>query len=225
MLITISNIFSPNGLESAHKRINKLEWKSGLNTAGKTAKQVKKNFQADLSQGIGAVLQSDILNALQANAVLQAAAQPKSFSKLLISKTENGGFYGAHIDNALMNTAKGKLRTDLSFTLFLSKPNSYDGGELIVQYPGFTQTFKPEAGDLVLYPSRYIHEVTPVTRGTRLACVGWVESLIPQQDKRETLFDLINLRASLSHQFPAQSAELMTLNKTISNLLRLWAQP
>jgi len=156
--------------------------------------------------------------------VIKAAAQPRRYSPLLISKTGVGGQYGAHVDNALMGKGAQRLRTDLSFTLFLTPPGEYEGGELVIHAAGMTQELKGEAGYLVLYPSGSIHEVKPVTRGERIACVGWIESLVADAGQREMLFDLENLRTALRQKLPAQSTELLTLDKTIANLLRMWAR-
>ncbi len=123
-----------------------------------------------------------------------------------------------------MGKGGARLRTDLSFTLFLTPPGEYDGGELVIHAAGMTQELKGEAGYLVLYPSSSIHEVKPVTRGERIVCVGWIECLIADGAQREMLFDLENLRTALRRQLPAQSAELLTLDKTIANLLRMWAR-
>nr|GGH94500.1 hypothetical protein GCM10011355_08830 [Aquisalinus luteolus] len=142
----------------------------------------------------------------------------------MISQTADGGHYGNHTDNAIMGKGTGRLRTDISFTLFLSPPDSYEGGELVVDLPGYTQTLKPDAGDLVLYPSSSIHQVAPVTSGIRLACVGWIESLVRDSFQREILFDLENLRAKMRGQYPQGSAELLTLDKSIANLMRVWAE-
>ena len=117
-----------------------------------------------------------------------------------------------------------RLRTDLSFTLFLTPPGEYEGGELVIHAAGMTQVLKGEAGNLVLYPSGSIHEVKPVTKGTRIVCIGWIESTVADPAQREMLFDLENLRTALRQQLPAQSAELLTLDKTIANLLRMWAR-
>jgi PKHD-type hydroxylase len=156
--------------------------------------------------------------------VVKAAAQPRRFSPVIISRTGVGGKYGAHVDNALMGRGAQRLRTDLSFTLFLTPPGEYEGGELVIHAAGMTQELKGEAGNLVLYPSGSIHEVKPVTKGTRIVCIGWIESTVADAAQREMLFDLENLRTALRQQLPAQSAELLTLDKTIANLLRMWAR-
>ncbi|MEL7190766.1 MAG: Fe2+-dependent dioxygenase, partial [Pseudomonadota bacterium] len=164
-----------------------------------------------------------IMPHLSENAVLKAASHPRRFSHLLISKTQDGGHYGSHIDNALMGAGAGRMRTDMSFTLFLTPPQDYEGGELVIHTAGIDYTVKGLPGELVLYPSTSIHEVKPVTKGTRIVSVGWIESLIADPTSREMLFDLENLRASLRAKLPAGSPELLTLDKTIANLNRMWA--
>ena len=172
----------------------------------------------------GRALQDELSQLVSDNMVVKAAAQPRRFSPVIISRTGVGGKYGAHVDNALMGRGAQRLRTDLSFTLFLTPPGEYEGGELVIHAAGMTQELKGEAGNLVLYPSGSIHEVKPVTKGTRIVCIGWIESTVADPAQREMLFDLENLRASLRAQLPGQSAELLTLDKTIANLLRMWAR-
>ena len=225
MLLTISDVIDTANLNDIREKLSSISWRDGRSTAGKTARDVKRNEQADLSSPAGQKLQSSILSAISKNPILRAAARPKVISNLLISRTANGGYYGAHIDNALMQKGSTPFRSDLSFTLFLSPPNDYDDGELVIHSAGTSNEIKADAGDLLLYPSSSVHEVSPVTRGERIVCVGWIESVISDGGQRELLFDLENLRASLRKSLPAQSAELMTLDKTMSNLLRMWAKP
>lgn len=224
MLLLINLIDDPAHLAALCERIGLLEWRDGRETAGAVARQVKRNEQAAMDSTVGRRLQEELAGLIADNPVLKAAAQPRRFSPLIISKTAGGGHYGAHVDNALMGKGAQRLRTDLSFTLFLTPPGDYDGGELVVHAAGMTQELKGEAGQLVLYPSTSIHEVRPVTRGARIVCVGWIESLVADHASREMLFDLENLRTALRAQLPAQSAELLTLDKTIANLLRMWAR-
>ncbi len=220
MLITISNLLDADHLALLRGLVPALTWKDGAETAGHVAKQVKHNQQADLATGIGQKVEQILQNALTGNAVLKAAAIPQQFSKLLLSKTGTGGGYGLHIDNPFMQTAEGSMRTDLSFTLFLSSPEDYEGGELVIEHAGQTQGLKAQAGDLVLYPSTSLHEVATVTSGTRLACVGWIESRIKDAADRETIFDLSNLKAELQPRLESQSAEMLVLSKVIANLKR-----
>jgi PKHD-type hydroxylase len=224
MVLLINLLDDPAHLAALGERIGLLEWRDGRETAGSVARQVKRNEQAAMDSIAGRRLQEELAALIEDHPVLRAAAQPRRFSPLIISKTAGGGHYGAHVDNALMGRGAQRLRTDLSFTLFLTPPEEYGGGELVVHAAGMTQELKGEAGQLVLYPSASIHEVRPVTRGTRIVCVGWIESLVADQASREMLFDLENLRTALRTQLPAQSVELLTLDKTIANLLRMWAR-
>lgn len=224
MILVINALDDAEHLAAVRERIAMLEWRDGRETAGPVAREVKRNLQAAMDSTAGRRLQDELSALIGDNRVLKAAAVPRRFSPLLISKTGVGGQYGAHVDNALMGKGAARLRTDLSFTLFLTPPQDYDGGELVIHAAGMTQSLKGEAGHLVLYPSSSIHEVRPVTRGERIVCVGWIESLIADQARREMLFDLENLRTSLRRTLPAQSAELLTLDKTIANLLRMWVQ-
>ena len=224
MLLVINAIDDAEHLAALGERIALLEWRDGRETAGAVAREVKRNLQAAMDSTAGRRLADELLPLIAENPVLKAAAQPRRFSPLIISKTADGGHYGPHVDNALMGKGAGRVRTDLSFTLFLTPPDQYEGGELVVHTAGMTQEVKGEAGHLVLYPSGSIHEVRPVTRGERIVCIGWIESMIADGMRREMLFDLENLRSSLRRQLPSQSAELLTLDKTIANLLRMWAQ-
>ena len=224
MLLVINAIDDAGHLAALAERIALLEWRDGRETAGAVAREVKRNLQAAMDSTAGRRLADELLPLIADNSVLKAAAQPRRFSPLIISKTADGGHYGPHVDNALMGKGAGRVRTDLSFTLFLTPPDQYEGGELVVHTAGMTQEVKGEAGHLVLYPSGSIHEVRPVTRGERIVCIGWIESMIADSTRREMLFDLENLRSSLRRQLPSQSAELLTLDKTIANLLRMWAQ-
>lgn len=224
MILVINALDDAAHLAALLERIGMLEWRDGRETAGAVAREVKRNLQAAMESAPGRALQDELARLIEDNSVIKAAAQPRRFSPLLISKTGVGGQYGAHVDNAMMGKGAQRLRTDLSFTLFLTPPGEYEGGELVIHAAGMTQELKGEAGYLVLYPSGSIHEVKPVTRGERIACVGWIESLVADAGQREMLFDLENLRTALRQKLPAQSAELLTLDKTIANLLRMWAR-
>jgi len=225
MLLSISAIPDPADLAPIGDLIVELEWRDGRETAGKTARQVKQNEQALMNTPAGQKLRDVLFPLIKENAVVKAAARPRRYSSLMVSKTANGGHYGSHIDNALMGAGKSRMRTDVSFTLFLSNAADYEGGELVIHSATGTQAIKGEAGQLVLYPSTSIHEVKPVTSGERIVCVGWIESLIPDPTQRELLFDLENLRVSLRKSLPATSPERLTLDKSIANLLRMWSQP
>ena len=220
MLITIANLLDAAALDRVRALIATLRWMDGAETAGATAREVKRNLQADLTSRTGAELRQLVMTALVDHPVLQAAAQPAKFSKLIVSKTEPGGGYGLHADNALMPHGDDKMRTDLSFTLFLSDPDSYEGGTLQIDHAGQSVSLKPAAGDLVLYPATSLHRVNQVVSGERLACVGWIESRVKHADDRELLFDMTNLKSALAEQHNPQSPEMLMAAKVLSNLIR-----
>lgn len=224
MILTIAALTDQAVLNQITELLGAQTWVDGRETAGATAKRVKDNSQANMQTAEGQKLRDILLPAITQNAVLLSAARPRRFSHLMVSKTADGGQYGAHVDNALMGAGEGRMRSDLSFTLFLSPRDNYEGGELVIHGANGTQEIAGEQGQLVLYPSTSIHEVRPVTSGERHVAVGWIESLIPDVAKREVLFDLDNIRATLRAADDADPAAMLTLDKSIANLLRMWAQ-
>lgn len=225
MLFILPDMISSQHADTIRSAADGLTWRDGRKTAGKRAASVKSNEQADLNSPAGRQISQEILDTIGKHAVVRAVARPKQFSKLLMSRTGVGGGYGYHIDNAMMGTGEARFRADISFTLFLSSPDEYTGGELEIEMPGMIQSLKPEKGSLVLYPSDSIHRVAPVTEGERVVCVGWIQTLVRDLKQREILLDLENLRAELGPKLAGESREMLFLNKTISNLLRMWAEP
>ncbi|MEO1221444.1 MAG: Fe2+-dependent dioxygenase [Pseudomonadota bacterium] len=223
MILNIAAISDTAKLTEIREGLDKLEWQDGKATAGKVAARAKVNEQAIMAHAAGRAIEKMLLPHIVDHPVMKAAARPHRTSRLLISKTQDGGHYGAHVDNALMGKGEHQIRTDISFTLFLSDPSEYEGGELVVQTAGMTQTIKEASGHLVLYPSTSIHEVRPVTSGTRIVAVGWIESHIRDVSQRELLFDLQNTRNSLRAKLPADAPELLMIDKSIANLMRMWS--
>ncbi|MGB3626369.1 MAG: Fe2+-dependent dioxygenase [Henriciella sp.] len=221
MFLTIPDILTAEDVERVRQKAGSLDWRDGRSTAGRSARSVKENLQADMKSELGQGLHEFLLNAISSNLAVKSIARPKRFSRLLLSRTQDGGHYGHHVDNALMTADSRKMRTDLSFTLFLSDPDIYEGGELSLVTAAGDFAAKPKAGSLILYPSGSIHEVKPVTSGVRLACVGWIESRIQRADEREILFDLEGVREALPKSAREQK---LVLDKTVSNLIRMWAR-
>lgn len=217
MLIALTGILSPAEVGAVRDAAGRLEFGDGRATAGRRAREVKANDQALPSPARDAILEK-VRKALLAHPVFQAAARPERLTPLLLSRYRIGQTYGLHVDDALM----GGLRTDLSFTLFLTDPASYDGGALEIEDNFAPREVRLAAGDLILYPSTTLHRVTPVTRGERLAVVGWVQSFVRAQDQREILFDLDQSIATLERS-GAERVVVDRLAKARSNLLRLWA--
>jgi PKHD-type hydroxylase len=217
MFLAITGILTAPEVATLHQGAAGLTFADGKATAGRIARQVKANDQAAPSPARDAIL-AKAKAAILAHPVFAAAARPRAMTPLLLSRYRTGQTYGLHVDDALM----GGLRTDLSFTLFLSDPASYDGGALVVEDNFAPREVKLAAGDLILYPSTSLHRVTPVTRGERLAIVGWVESWIRGAAEREILFDLDQALATIEAA-EGKSPVYDKIAKTRSNLLRLWA--
>ena len=217
MLLRIGGVLSAHEIDAIVHSLERSEFEDGRRSAGWHAKEVKRNEQAMPSPAVDAVL-AKVRQALLAHEVFVAAARPKSFVKLLASRYEPGMTYGTHVDDALM---EGR-RTDLSFTLFLSDPSSYDGGALVIDDALESRSIRLSPGELILYPSGALHRVEPVTRGIRLAIVGWVRSYVRDPAQREILFDVeLALREVFERE--GKSALFDRLVKTRTNLLRLWA--
>jgi PKHD-type hydroxylase len=218
MFLAIENLLDAASVAALRDEAGLLTFEDGGKTAGRFAREVKSNDQAAPSDARDAVL-AMVARAVQAHPLFAAAARPKAMTPLILSRYRPGQTYGLHVDDALM----GGLRTDISFTLFLSDPEAYDGGALIVEDALEARAIKLTAGSVFLYPSTTLHRVEPVTQGERLVVVGWVQSCIRQADKREILFDLDKSIAEL-HATTGKSALFDTLCKTRSNLLRMWAE-
>jgi PKHD-type hydroxylase len=218
MLLVIGGLLTPPEAKVLAEAAATLGFDDGRKTAGRFAAAVKANDQAAPSPELDAILQK-VTTALAANPLFRSAARPKAVSPLILSRYRPGQTYGLHVDDALMQG----LRTDLSFTLFLTPPEDYDGGALVIEDSFEARAIKLAAGDMILYPATTLHRVEPVTQGQRLAVVGWAQSLIRDAAQREILFDLDQ---AVEQAFAAGPSTLFhSLGKTRSNLLRMWAEP
>lgn len=218
LLIAIEQILSPAELAAIRSAAAEMPFGDGKASAGRYAREVKANDQAAPSDALEAI-RARVGSALAAHPVFHSAARPKALTPLILSRYRAGQTYGFHVDDAMM----GGLRTDLSFTLFLSEPESYDGGALVIEDTFEPRGIKLAAGSLILYPSTALHRVDPVSRGERLAIVGWVQSLVRDAGQREILFDLDRSIASL-HARDGKSEVFDLLTKSRSNLIRMWSE-
>ncbi len=207
--------------ESSAKRICKsisdkdAIWLDGKNTAGTHAAIVKKNLQLDRNSEKSKILSDQIIKSIKSDQLIKSFALPSRLHGLLFSKTSEGQGYGMHVDNAYMSSG----RSDLSFTLFLSGPESYSGGELCIQTFQNKKKFKLKPGEIVIYPSTSLHSVEPVTQGQRLVCIGWIQSYISSNEDRETLF-LIDSGARGLLATHGRSPQLDLVFLAYNNLLR-----
>ena len=168
-------------------------------------------------------LKSKIRAVFNNNPLFQSAVRPKSIHSLLFSRYSEGMSYDTHVDNAIMGGKAGLYRSDVSFTLFLNSPQEYTGGELTLEGVQEDQSYKLDAGSVILYPSTTLHRVNPVTQGTRLVVVGWVQSVIRDGSDRELLFDLETARRAIFAK-SGKTPEFDLLSKSIANLIRKWAE-
>ncbi len=221
MIICISNLLSDGGAETIRTELAAADFVEGATTAGWAAQGVKQNQQLPADSVILGKVQGVSRDSLAANALFASAALPKAVSPVIVSKTTTGMGYGAHSDNALLGHPP--IRSDLAFTIFLSPPEEYLGGELVIDEPAGEQSFKLPAGAMVLYPASTIHRVNTVEAGIRFAVVGWVQSLVRDARVREMLFDLDAAR-HLVFDRAGKCHEFDLLQKTYSNLLRLFAE-
>jgi PKHD-type hydroxylase len=228
MLITLPAVLKPEALARAQRLLSDAPWHGGEATAGRQAAQVKNNQQLPATCAAALELQTLVLGALEQHPLFFSASLPKKLFPPMFNRYAGAhNAYGEHVDQAV-RYAPGtglRIRTDLSCTLFLSDPASYDGGELVLvdsADPARAQRIKLAAGDAVVYPGTHVHRVEPVTRGERLACFFWIESMVRSEAQRRLLFDfdrqLMSLRAR-----DGESAEAVALTGTYHNLLRLWA--
>ncbi|MFO1147399.1 MAG: Fe2+-dependent dioxygenase [Alsobacter sp.] len=218
MMIFIGNILNSGEIDVAREILSAAPFEDGKLTAGWAARTVKDNEQAGASpevERLRALISSRIL----ANETFATAVRPKRLTPLVFSRYGAGKTYGSHVDDALM----GGLRTDVSFTLFLADPESYAGGELVMEGASGEEEVKLPAGSLVAYPSTTLHRVAPVTAGLRLAAVGWARSYVREAERREILFDLDRARRAL-FQAQGKTQEFDLLSKSVANLLRMWAE-
>ncbi len=218
MLLAIENILSRAEVRAMRDVAADLMFGDGRATAGRFAREVKANDQALPCPELDAVL-TKVEQALAASPVFRSAARPKALTKLILSRYRQGQTYGLHVDDALMQG----LRTDLSFTLFLSEPDSYDGGALIIEDTFEARAIKLEPGEVILYPSTTLHRVEPVSSGERLAVVGWVQSVIRDGAQREVLFDL-DQAVEACFTAEGKTEQFDRLAKTRANLLRMWVE-
>lgn len=220
-MIVLGSVLDADALAWVRDELEQMTWQPGERTAGRTARRVKRNEQAVLSIPSGKALAAFLRGRIERHPLLEITARPRQISPLIVSRTVEAGGYGDHVDNSHMEGLDGPMRTDLSFTLFLSDPVDYDGGELVIDDPFADRSVKLLAGDLILYPSGSIHRVEPVTRGVRLACVGWIESRVRDEDSRQILLDLEQARA----RWPdgRDDPGRLLLDKAIGALLRRWS--
>jgi PKHD-type hydroxylase len=222
MIVTLEQLLAPELLDALRSQLRPEDFVDGKLTAGWHARLVKQNTQLAATAPYAETLRLKVEQALGAHPLFQSIAHPRYIHSLLFSRYETGMAYGSHVDNAWMGQSPSR-RSDLSFTLFLSPPEDYVGGELVLELADGDRPYKLAAGSVVVYPSSYLHRVETVQSGTRLVVVGWVQSYIRDPAQREILFDLDTVRRSLFQQ-QGKILEFDLLSKSYANLLRQWGE-
>jgi PKHD-type hydroxylase len=223
MLVHIRQILAPEQQTEIRGLLDKATWEDGRHSAGYLSARVKDNAQLPDTSPVTRRLGGLVLDALDRNLQFRSAALPLKIVPPLFNRYRGGQAYGGHIDGALRNISGTRFaaRTDLSATLFLSEPQEYDGGELVIGDSLGERRIKLPAGDLVLYPANTVHHVTPVTRGTRLASFFWIQSAVRDNERRALLYDLDGIVQELgATEAHGQSVRLAGI---YHNLVRFWA--
>jgi PKHD-type hydroxylase len=225
MLLQIENLLTPEEVAHARQLLDEAEWIDGRVTAGHQSARAKDNLQLPEDSPAAREVGRLVLAGLQRNPLFISAALPLQVFPPLFNRYDGGQSFGTHVDNAIRQVAGTghRIRTDLSATLFLSRPDEYDGGELVVEDTYGVHSVKLAAGHLVLYPSTSLHHVRPVTRGSRICSFFWIQSMVRDDGERTLLFDLDSAIQRISREVPDHPSAVQ-LTGVYHNLLRRWAE-
>ncbi|MEN5179250.1 Fe2+-dependent dioxygenase [Comamonas testosteroni] len=227
MFLHVPKLLTPDELNHARALLDHSpHWSDGATSAGAQAVHQKHNQQLAQDSDASRELQDLVLAALKRDPLFFSAALPKRiFNPLFNRYSGASNFYGEHVDGAVLHSRATQqwVRSDISCTLFFSEPTEYEGGELVMREHFGEKKIKLAAGDMILYPGSTVHQVMPVTRGTRLASFFWVESMVRSTEQRQMLFDMDMQLLRLRQQVGEQNPSIIGLTGTYHNLLRLWA--
>jgi len=227
MILHVPKVLSEAQVSEFRRRLAQADWVDGRITAGHQSTLAKHNLQLPEANPLARELSAAVLAALERNSLFFAAALPRYIFPPLFNCYRSGNGFRNHIDNAIRydcsNAPARPVRTDLSVTLFLSAPEEYDGGELVIEGAAGLHRVKLPAGDLMLYPATSVHRVEPIARGERLASFFWLQSMVRDLGERQLLFDLDQTIQKLSRERPDLSA-MIELTGVYHNLLRRWTE-
>ena len=225
MLLTLEGVLTPDDVREARRLLAGAAWEDGRATAGAQAVTVKNNQQLAQDGEPARALRALVLQGLERHATFFSAALPRNvFPPMFNRYAGAANTYGNHVDAAIRYAPAGRVRTDLSCTLFLCDPDEYEGGDLVVESAAGERRVKLPAGDMVLYPSTSVHRVEPVTRGARVASFFWVQSMVRSEEQRRLLFEMDRALMHLRSTAGEMDAGVVALTGTYHNLLRLWAE-
>jgi PKHD-type hydroxylase len=222
MLLRIPGLLNPAQLEKVHQLLTDAEFVDGKLSAGFAAARVKHNEEMRQEPERMQLLVRILMASLGHNQRFRFAALPHRVADPIFARYQPGMTYGDHVDDPIMGGTGPRFRSDLSMTLFLSAPERYDGGELVMRTAFGDQRVKLPAGDAVLYPSSSLHQVAEVTAGERLVALTWIQSYVRDAARRELLFELNQARETLLKDSP-QAAHTALVDRSYANLVRMWA--
>jgi PKHD-type hydroxylase len=225
MMLHIPNVLTPEQVARCREVMVRAEWVDGNVTAGHQSRKVKYNLQLPEESQTAHDLGDMVLKAIYRSPLFMSAVLPKQVFPPLFNRYDAGMVFGSHVDNAIRShaTVPVRIRTDVSATLFISMPEDYDGGELTVEDTYGAHSVKLPAGDMVIYPGTSLHNVTPITRGSRIASFFWIQSLIRDVSQRALLLDLDMSIIRLTQDHPDHPS-LVNLTAVYHNLLRQWSE-
>lgn len=228
MIVPFQQILSPQKAQEIVQALEQEQFSDGKATAGNNA-QIKNNRELLGEGSVNLKYRSEIRDTLLRHPIFLTVAMPRRLTNCIFSRYGEGMFYGDHVDNTIMGMSSGDpIRADMSMTIFLEDPSTYDGGELVVNVDTSPQKIKLGPGDAVLYPTANLHRVERVTRGVRRAAVLWIQSIVPDVERRQVLTDIWMAQNWLHGKLPPGAAQndqvFQMLVKARSNLYRLWAE-
>lgn len=223
MLLHLAGIIAPDQLPIINAALTGAHFIDGRLSAGSAARAVKRNEELDQQDEIARHLSKIIVGSLYHNPVFRSAALPQRVSTPYFARYTQGMGYGDHIDDPVMGASGERYRADIAVTVFLSGPETYQGGELVINTSFGTQAVKLAAGDAVIYPASSRHRVTPVTQGARLVAVAWIQSLVRDPARRELLHELNMAREALLSAAPGETTTAQ-VDHSYVNLVRMWSE-
>jgi PKHD-type hydroxylase len=227
VLLIIDKLLDGAQLQSFAQQLKTADWVDGRATAGTWSATVKNNQQLAGESPVAVALGNQLVRVLGSHPLYLSAALPQTIHPPRFNRYQDGGHYGTHVDSAIMRIERNGqlLRSDLSATVFLSEPEEYEGGELVIETEFGAQQVKLPAGSMVLYPSSSLHQVRPVTKGVRTCAILWLQSVVRDASARALLFELDQSLQRLSADLSADDPRLLSLSGIYHNLLRRWSSP
>jgi PKHD-type hydroxylase len=224
MLIHIPNVLTAEEVAHCRARLNAADWVDGRATAGEQSAKVKHNLQVPEESATARELGDIVLRGLARSPLFSSAALPLRVYPPMFNRYDVGMTFDTHVDNAIRVVSGTRMRTDVSSTLFLSEPDEYDGGELVIEDTYGAQSVKLPAGDMIVYPGTSLHRVNPITRGSRWGSFFWTQSMIDDDRQRRLLFEMDMSIIQMRQVVPDDHVSVLGLTACYHNLMRMWCK-